>query len=395
MPVDHAPPPTDLAPALEDLGVAAGEVVVQGRGAADWLLVTPESGAEARSLDVDAVLAGLNPGGTLLLFVADPEPDHPHGTLAELATWRNRLWPAMHVGRWYGFCEEVVRHTLAGREVVGQSSLVGALLVARRREEVMSPEATVEKFDQNAAGWDGQPGTPGYPHHRWMRRYVGLFAGTPRAGARVLDFGCGAGWCGIEAARRAPGASLCSFDPSPEMVRITGENAAASAVPNFTGRTGFGEDPPFPAEGEEPFDHVISSGVISFSPDPERWLDGLAATVRPGGTLVVGDINGASRGFRARRAARPLLPVRELGAWTRDGVHAGLERRGFTFRRWAGYQLTRPVPQLMHLNETRLGGVLTYPLLWVNQLSAAVDRGLGSPLQGGFDSWVMELRRAE
>ena len=178
-----------------------------------------------------------------------------------------------------------------------------------------------------------------------------------------------------------------------EMVRITGENAAASGVADFTGRTGFGEDPPFPAEGEEPFDHVISSGVISFSPDPERWLDGLAATVRPGGTLVVGDINGASRGFGTRRASKPLLPVRELGARTRDEVRVGLEQRGFTFQRWAGYQLTRPVPQLMHLNETRLGGVLTYPLLWANQLSAAVDRGLGSPLQGWFDSWVMELHR--
>lgn len=388
MAVDHAPPPTDLAPALEDLGVAAGEVVFQDGAPADWLLVTPESGDATASLDPAAVLASLRPGGTLLLFV----PGVPDA--GRLAAWRDRLWPALHVGRWYGFATgRVRRHVLASAEPVGESKLTGALLIARRRQEVMSPEATVEKFDQNASGWDGQPGTPGYPHHRWMRRHVGLFAGPPRAGARVLDFGCGAGWCGIEAARRAPGSSLCSFDPSPEMVRITGENAAASGVADFTGRTGFGEDPPFPAEGEEPFDHVISSGVISFSPDPERWLDGLAATVRPGGTLVVGDINGASRGFGTRRASKPLLPVRELGARTRDEVRVGLEQRGFTFRRWAGYQLTRPVPQLMHLNETRLGGVLTYPLLWANQLSAAVDRGLGSPLQSWFDSWVMELHR--
>ena len=387
-----APAPADLAPALEDLGVAAAEVALGTGSRGSYLLVSMDR--EPDPDQVETLVANLDPGGILLLFAPDPDPDHSHQTVRGLATWRNALWPELHVGRWYGFyAGQVVRHTLAGKESVGQSPLAGTLLVAKRRAEVMSPEATVQKFDQNAAGWDGEPGSAGYPHHRWMRRYVGLFAGTPAPGARILDFGCGAGWCGVEAARRAPGSSLCSFDPSPEMVRITGENARRSGIEDFTGRTGFGEDPPFPQGTEEPFDLVISSGVISFSPDPERWLDGLCETVRPGGTLVVGDINGGSRGFQRRRATKPLLPVRELNARTRDEVRAGLERRGFVFERWAGYQLTRPIPQLMHLNETRLHGALTYPLLWANQVSAAVDGALGSTLQDRFDSWVIRLRR--
>lgn len=377
----------DLAPALEDLGVAGGEVVPRGGGPAGWLLAPIEKGAPVDPDLAARIEAELEPGGTLLLYVAGVS-DRAH-----LAAWRNALWPALHVGRWYGFSTgRVHRHVLAGRAEVGASTLTGALLVARRRVEVMAPDATIEKFDLNAAGWDGEPGSPGYPHHRWMRRYVGLFARPPRGG-RILDFGCGAGWCGIEAARHAPGSRLCSFDPSPEMVRITENNALASGVEHFNGRTGFGEDPPFPAEGEEPFDLVLSSGVISFSPDPERWLDGLASTVAPGGTLVVGDIHRESRGFRARRRTKPLLPVREMNARTRDEVRAGLERRGLAFEGWAGYQLTRPVPQLMHLNETRLRGVLTYPLLWKNQLAAAVDRVLGSPLQPWFDSWAIRMRR--
>jgi SAM-dependent methyltransferase len=385
VPVD--PPPTDLAPALEDLGVATGEVVPLGTGPASWLLMAADPGGAVNGEALGGALEQLAPGGTLLLFVPGV-PDNAH-----LARWRNALWPELHTGRWYGFTVgRVRRHTLAGQDEVGASPLTGALIVARRRSEVMSPEATVEKFDLNAAGWDGQPGTPGYPHHRWMRKFVGLFA-KPQPGARILDFGCGAGWCGIEAAKRAPGSHLCSFDPSPQMVRITGENAAGAGLDDFTGRTGFGEDPPFPAEGEEPFDLVISSGVISFSPDSERWLDGLARAVKPGGILVVGDIHRESRGFRKRRGAKPLLPVRELNAKTRDEVRAGLEQRGFKFECWAGYQLSWPIPQLMHLNETKLKGVLTYPLLWANQLAASLDRGLGSPLQAGFDSWVMRLRR--
>lgn len=381
------PLPVDLAPALEDLGVATGEVVRLTAGPGAWVLAAVAEGAGIDQAWAMGLVERLAPGGTLLLFVPGV-PDGEH-----LAAWRNALWPDLHVGRWYRFSTgQVRRYVLNGKQDVGSSTLTGALLVAKRRVEVMSPEATVEKFDLNATGWDGEPGTPGYPHHRWMRKYVGLFA-KPPAGGRILDFGCGAGWCGIEAAKRAPGSSLCSFDPSPQMVRITGENAAKSGVANFTGRTGFGEDPPFPASGEERFDLVISSGVISFSPDHDTWIEGLARTVRPGGTLVIGDIHREARGFRTRRAAKPLLPVRELNASTRAEVRGMLEARGFTFQAWAGYQLTRPVPQLMHLNETKLKGVLSYPLLWANQLGAGVDRALGSPLQGWFDSWVMRFVR--
>ena len=123
-------------------------------------------------------------------------------------------------------------------------------------------------------------------------------------------------------------------------------------------------------------------------------MDGLARTVAPGGTLVVGDIHGGSTGFRRRRRTKPLLPVRELSACRREDVRAGLEARGFTFDRWFGYQLSRPVPELMHLDATRLGGVLSWPLLAINRLAAGADRALGSPAQGLFDSWVMRLHRA-
>jgi 16S rRNA G1207 methylase RsmC len=90
-----------------------------------------------------------------------------------------------------------------------------------------------------------------------MRRFVGTFAPADwmRASAgRILDFGCGAGWVGIEAALAA-GASrveLCAFDPSPQMVKLAEENARASGIARFAARTGFGEDPPFPAAGERP-----------------------------------------------------------------------------------------------------------------------------------------------
>ncbi len=392
-PAASPPPPEvrrDLAPLFADLGLDVGLAPGVGQsGQALWLSAPAGQAPDAqRSACLAALDPGLGPEDALLLWV-EGKPDDPR-----LAAWRNALWPLVHVTRLFRVAGgKARRQTLQGTlELEGEARGEGVLLAGHRRELVMSPEKTIEKFDANASGWDGTPGSPGYAHFRWMRRYVGLFV-EPRDGARILDFGCGAGWVGIEVASRCAESCLAFFDPSPAMVKIAEDNARESGVPRFEGRTGFGEDPPFPANGEEAFDHVISSGVASFSPDLERWLDGLASTVAPGGTLVVGDIHRGSRGFRARRRARPLLPVRELNAITRDEVRAGLERRGFRHQRSAGYQLTWPVPEAMHYSAAKLGGVLNGPLLLANRMASFLDRGLGSPFQGQFDSWVMHLSK--
>jgi len=313
-------------------------------------------------------------------------PGRPDGR--ELAAWRNALWPWVHVFALYHcVAGTTTRETLQGRVALDDPvDFDGVILAGRQRAHVMSPRATVEKFDANAKGWDGNPGRPGYAHFRWMRRFVALF-GAPARAEHILDFGCGAGWVGIEAALARPGCTLSSFDPSPEMVKITGANAAAAGIESFTGRTGFGEDPPFPADGEEPFDWVLSSGVLSFSPDLQRWVDGVTRSVAPGGTLIVGDIHRESRGFQARRTQKPLLPVRELNARTRGEIIPMLEARGFRHVRSAGYQLTRPIPEAMHVSETRLKGLLNPPLLWLNRIAA----NLGSGMPDLFDSWVSQL----
>jgi SAM-dependent methyltransferase len=386
-----------IAPVLDDLGIRAGNVrgvLEPARAPAPGIHAV--AGVAAGPADVEAIardflkLAGERAGadGALLLLLHGPR-DEP-----ELARWRDALWPAVHVGALYRLSQNgLTRETLQGRSALrGGTGHRGTLLVAYRREHVLSPDATVAKFDQNAGGWAGNPTSPGYDHHRWMRRHVAEFAGLERlrGARRILDFGCGAGWVGIEAALRAPEADLCAFDPSPEMVRHTSEHALAAGLSRFEARTGFGEDPPFPAAGEAPYDLVISSGVWSFAPDAERWIDGLARTVAPGGTLVLGDVHRDSRGMRRRRERKPLLPARELNAKTPGEARAALERRGFRFEAGAGYQRTSPVPELMHLSESRLGGLLNPALLFWNRRSAA--RGAsGDPDR--FDSWVTRFVR--
>jgi len=353
----------DLGRVLADLGVAAERFSPPG----DSALSSEPS-----------LLRAIGRDGWALSCVAGAP------SRAALAELRNELWPSLHVVALY-HCDErgVRRETLQGSTRLGEPiGFAGVVIVARRREEVLSPSATVAKFDQYAGGWNGEPGRPGYAHFRWIRRYVGLFA-TARPGTRILDFGCGAGWVGIEASLAAGGAALAAFDPSPEMVRNAEANARAEGLKEFEGRVGFGEQPPF----DERFGLVISSGVVSFSPDQPRWFDGLARCVEARGTLVIGDLNPRSRGMQQRRATRPLLPARELNALTADEARLELERRGFRHEATAGYQLTRPVPQLAHWSDTRLHGALSPLLLAWNRMRAGPTRDLAA-----FDSWVMRFR---
>jgi SAM-dependent methyltransferase len=376
-----------LAPVLADLGHTAADLA-PGDGTRASLVER----AGERSPESLVALAGerLGEAGVLLLTLEAQVEER------ELALWRNRLWPLLHAVAVYRVGPDgSSRTSLSGRAelapVTGQALTV---LAMRRTAHLLAPEATREKFDQNAAGWNGEPGGPGYPHFRWMRRFVGRFAPVPAA-ARILDFGCGAGWCGIEAALAAPAppTALHFFDPSPEMVRIAAQNARAAGITAAEGRVGFGEAPPFPAKDEAPYQLVISSGVVSFARDFDAWMGGLLEAVAPGGTLVIGDLDPRSRGMLARRRTRPLVPLRELNGKVPAEVRTWLERAGLRYLDGAGYQLSWPLPQMRHLNETRLGGWLSRPLVGIEAAAAGLDRRLGARAVGRFDSWVMRFER--
>ena len=396
-----APPvPKELARALGDQGVDPSAVLdlsdASEASAARLCTITPGELPTEERLTTLRQLAGdrVSTDGHLFIHLAGRRPD------TELARWRNGLWPNFHVGTRYifeptGDITKTLLHgpaRLEGPPAKPGSIRVGELLCARTCDHVRSPELTALKFDTNAAAWNGNPSKADYLHHRWMRKFVARF--TPKRGhKRVLDFGCGAGWVGIEAALHQGAEQLRFFDPSPEMVRISTENAKAAGVLDAAGATGFGEEPPYPNAEDEAFDLVLSSGVLSFARDREAWYDGLARTVKPGGTLVFGDLNPSSIGMRKRRHKKPMLPIRELAAAPRDEARAAMEARGFRCEESCGYQLTDPVPQLLHLDATRLNGALAHPLSWCNRLASGIDRAAGGPLKPFFDSWVMRFVR--
>jgi len=148
-------------------------------------------------------------------------------------------------------------------------------------------------------------------------------------------------------------------------------------------RQGFTEEPPFPGG----FDVVISAGVISFSPDQEKFLSGLDSMVRQGGALVIADVNPNSLGMRFRRRRRPLLPLRELNGLSADEVSARLASRGYRIEERRHYQLTLPVPYLLHLSEARLKGLGSGALLAFNRFAHGADAKMGARFGFLFDSY--------
>lgn len=373
-----------LSDLVRELGLGSDRVVEVAAGTAarerGTLLVVDAGDRGARDAGLanavlETVRGGLAPEGHVLV-VGHRVEDAP-----ELCALRNALWPHLHVVRAYRMKrgEPVQRIELGGSTRLPHVATAdGFALLALERLVAMSPATTAQKFDKNAAGWNGVPGAPDYAHFRWMRKLLAVL-GKPRPGEVTLDAGSGAGWVGIEAAKK--GAVVSSFDPSPEMVKFVLANAASEGV-KVQGRVGFCEKPPF----DGPFDLVLNSGVISFSPDADVFLDGLCGVVKPGGRIVIGDLNPRSRGMTRRRTQKVIVPVREMNASLREDVERGLLRRGFRVEWRRFYQLTSPVPELIHRSKSRWVQGL---LLVANRAMFGIDAALGSPLSGMFDSWIL------
>ena len=294
----------DLAPILEDLSIAPERLTTLGSGGPSSPRLAVLDRADARPGDLSPLESELGRDDAFLLWLrTDSEID-----TKELAALRNRLWPHLHTFALYrATAAGIERRVLQGTTRIAEGGdLRGIVLAAHARGRVLSPAATVEKFDSNAASWNGEAGSPGYAHHRWMRRLVAHFADARQA-RRILDFGSGAGWVGIEAALVARNAILHAFDPSPEMIRLAEANARDSGVTHFEGRVGFGEDPPFPGGRRS----CLRPGVQLGCRELLARLRGLARRSQPDGRCGR-DARGGR--FESKLTGNPPAPTLETPA---------------------------------------------------------------------------------
>jgi SAM-dependent methyltransferase len=187
------------------------------------------------------------------------------------------------------------------------------------------------------------------------REHELLFAIAGRlSGLHVLDVGVGDGVFAVEAARR--GAVVTGVDPDPAMLAAAVARARSMGAALHLGG-GRVERLPF-ADGA--FDLVFAVTVLCFVADADAAIREMARVLRPGGRLVVGDLNRWSS-WAAIRYIKGLA-----GSRTWRSAH---------FRTAA--QLRRSMAAAGLAVASAEGAAFHPPVAAVARLSAPWDRWLG------------------
>lgn len=149
-------------------------------------------------------------------------------------------------------------------------------------------------------------------------------------GERILDVGCGPGFYVQEALERVgPGGSVAGVDTSAPMLGLA--RRRVEAYENVELREAGATALPY-ADGE--FDAAFSVQVLEYVDDVALALREIHRVVRPGGRVVVWDVDWSTVSMHSTDAARTQ---RILTAWDRHLVHPALPRTLSRSLRDAGF----------------------------------------------------------
>lgn len=196
-------------------------------------------------------------------------------------------------------------------------------------------------------------------------------------GERILDVGCGPSFFVSEfLARVGETGSVTGVDQSPEMLAVAAHRC--SAYGNVVLRAGKATALPV---DDGAFDAGVAVQVLEYVDDVDAALQELHRAVRPGGRVVVWDVDWTTLSWHS---ADPARMDRVLGVWDRHLAHPALprtlggrlRRTGFADVRVSGHPFV--ADELSP--ETYVGA--TFPI--VREYAAAA----GDP--GDAESWAAE-----
>jgi ubiquinone/menaquinone biosynthesis C-methylase UbiE len=155
-----------------------------------------------------------------------------------------------------------------------------------------------------------------------------------RPGERVLDVGCGPGfYCAELAEEVGPSGSVVGIDSSPSMLELASRRCAGYEAVELRE----GNAVPLPVE-DAGFDAALCVQVLEYVEDPTSALDEMHRALRPGGRVLVWDVDWATVSLHSPDPART---ERVLRAWDEHLVHPSLPRTLAPRLRAAGFELVR------------------------------------------------------
>lgn len=216
------------------------------------------------------------------------------------------------------------------------------------------------------------------------RRELARAALAAAPGERILDVGCGPGfYCAELLAEVGESGWVTGVDSSPAMLALAARRCASHDNVELLE----GEAVALPVR-DEAFDAALTVQVIEYVPDVEKALAELRRALRPGGRVVIWDIDWDTLSVHSED---PKLSERVLRAWDEHLAHRTLPRTLAGRLRAAGFE---EVDMTAHAFAA-LGHA---PDSWASALVPFLGRfvaGRAGVSEEEADAWVAEQRRLE
>jgi arsenite methyltransferase len=163
-------------------------------------------------------------------------------------------------------------------------------------------------------------------------------------GERILDLGCGPGFYVAELLDEVgPQGAVVGVDASPQMLAVAARRCEDHA--NVAFHQGDATAPPVP---DASFDAALSVQVLEYVEDVQAALARMHRAVRPGGRVVVWDIDWATVSWHS---SDPERMERALRAWDEHLAHPSLPRTLTAHMRAAGFEDVRVEGHAFVANE--------------------------------------------
>jgi arsenite methyltransferase len=200
-------------------------------------------------------------------------------------------------------------------------------------------------------------------------------------GELIVDVGCGPGFLSAELRQEVgPAGSVVGVDSSPAMLALAARRCRG--LGNVTLRQGDATSLPV---ADASFDAAVCVQVLEYVADTSAALRELYRALRPGGRVVVWDVDWAVVSWHSKDPARM---ARVLGAWDEHLAHPSLPRVLAPAMRSAGFQDVRmePHPFAAACFEPGSYGVAIIPTI------ASFVSGRRGVSAGDASAWASELR---